>query len=1549
MKKRIISLFVVFSMLSAFFVSPSAFAVDGTRNDFTTANAASDFLYVKSIEPVGKGDTFSGYDVTFCYNHVQIPDITQQELAFQIFSSATFESEYAANYEEIWGNASVNGGMNLVFSNTDGLGKHYSKNVTAKVTNANGFIIDTTNHTFTYRLPMTTAAYNTVTGDDSTTGEEHNIFVRYYCNGGADSMESFEIKADGTFVVPCATVTFDFNGGKVGNDTTKVIELTGADIKAYNSQDALKTLAGVTPTREGYKFVGWTTGVAAESDIEANETPNTDGYSCIDSLAVNDAKTVKAVWQHKKTLTATDFELNPTNKDYTGANLTTTVQKKGSVVGTVGAVSNVKYDGAAAAKAAKAYTVTFDVAESADYKKATGLSISSFTVNKADWASIGTTNVAVGTAIGVGKTLTLTAKGKVAADDVANATYTITELKKNGTTINDANQKAEDGVTYTAKVTVAATNSNYNASTANLDLTINTASLTSRAVTITNPANLVYDGNVKKPTVSVAGLNASDYTVTYKKADGTIITDPKDAGEYTVVVKLTDAAAASNKLSGTGLQADGTVTGTYTVTPKPITAGLNAGVTLTKTYDTTTDVKKADGSALAIADLKLNGVVGSDDVSLTGTLAAAYADANVGANKAFTVTGLSLNGAKKDNYTLGAISLTGAITEATVTATLKAGVTKSKVYGGANITFDVADFDLAPNVTVQGAAFASEANDAKKGVGDYAITATDTDNNYKLVVNPASKASVTQAEYVIEGTVTTNVGIGVDLATPVTVAVGATSDIKVKGVDGNPVVGTIAISSATPRVTTEADADNPDGITGLNWTFTPTTADGNYKPLSGTNAVVKVDKAPRYKITCKADPDASGTVAVDAANNEAKENDTVTVTLTANSGYRAKAADAVTVKDADNGNVAVTAGASNTYTFTMPAKAVTVTGAFVKEYTITADSAVTVDKAAAIAGEEVTITGITPPEGQTGGTAKVTYTKADGTTADVPVTNNKFTMPEGNVKVEAVFDAVYTITADATVEVNKTSAPKGAEVEVSAKVEAPEGYKDGTGVVKVTYTKDGEEVDVPVTDGKFTMPEANVTVTAVYDKLHTITLPTVTGVTVTADPTAAAKGDEVTITVTPDADHKAGAVKVTYTDGTETKEITVGADGKFIMPDADVTVEVELASKYNVTVKTVEDGGKGTAVADKTTAFAGEQITVTPTVTSGKVKSVTAKDADGKTIKATAKDGKYVVVMPDSNVEITVTFGRKSTGGGSTSGPNTYTVKYSAGDHGTLDGVKSESVESGKKPVKVPTVVPMEGYTFKGWSTDGKTTVDPTTVEIKKATTFTAIYEEVVATPAPTQKPEGVEHKLYMHGYEEDGSFRADAPIKRAEVATMFAYSLTDYTPGQSFDNPYWDVADDAWYNEYVLYLSNLGVIEGYDDGTFRPEEAITRQEFATMLAKLGEVLPAGEMPFSDVSAEEQWGIDYIYTTYANGWVAGYEDGTFRPDNWITRAEAVKMVNGYLKRVVDSTTFDGVEYHDWYDVDKSHWAYYEILEASNDHTCTKDTPEKWLEVGQFGY
>lgn len=226
------------------------------------------------------------------------------------------------------------------------------------------------------------------------------------------------------------------------------------------------------------------------------------------------------------------------------------------------------------------------------------------------------------------------------------------------------------------------------------------------------------------------------------------------------------------------------------------------------------------------------------------------------------------------------------------------------------------------------------------------------------------------------------------------------------------------------------------------------------------------------------------------------------------------------------------------------------------------------------------------------------------------------------------------------------------------------------------------------------------------------------------------------------------------------------------------------------------------------------------------------------------------------------------------------------------------------------------------------------------------VLPAVASTPAPTvtptQRPDTDSHKAYIYGYE-DGDFRAERGITRAETAAIFARALTDYTEGE-YENTMLDMDGTEWFANNVNYLVSQNVITGYEDGTFRPYENITRQEFATMIARLGEVLEAGDMPFSDVSAETEWGVDYIYTAYTNGWVSGYEDGTFRPYNSITRAEAVKIVNSYLKRAVDANGLDGVNYTIFPDVNTSHWAYFDIIEAANDHDYEKSTnPENWID------
>lgn len=226
------------------------------------------------------------------------------------------------------------------------------------------------------------------------------------------------------------------------------------------------------------------------------------------------------------------------------------------------------------------------------------------------------------------------------------------------------------------------------------------------------------------------------------------------------------------------------------------------------------------------------------------------------------------------------------------------------------------------------------------------------------------------------------------------------------------------------------------------------------------------------------------------------------------------------------------------------------------------------------------------------------------------------------------------------------------------------------------------------------------------------------------------------------------------------------------------------------------------------------------------------------------------------------------------------------------------------------------------------------------------------ATPKPTAEPDATqrpidgivvaEHSSYILGYE-DGSFRAENGITRAETAAIFARALTDYVEGTPYSGPYTDVAQGEWYTNYVNYLSSVGVITGYEDGTFRPDNNITRREFTAMISRLGQVVEAQSMSFSDVFADD-WAIDYIYTAFSNGWVNGYEDGTFRPDNNITRAEAVKIVNKYMGRSVDADGLSGVEYNRFPDVSTSHWAYYEIIEAANDHSYEDGTmPENWVE------
>ena len=128
-------------------------------------------------------------------------------------------------------------------------------------------------------------------------------------------------------------------------------------------------------------------------------------------------------------------------------------------------------------------------------------------------------------------------------------------------------------------------------------------------------------------------------------------------------------------------------------------------------------------------------------------------------------------------------------------------------------------------------------------------------------------------------------------------------------------------------------------------------------------------------------------------------------------------------------------------------------------------------------------------------------------------------------------------------------------------------------------------------------------------------------------------------------------------------------------------------------------------------------------------------------------------------------------------------------------------------------------------------------------------------------------------------------------MATIFFRLLTDESRNEywSQTNPYSDVSADDWFNNAVSTLTNAGVLDGYEDGTFKPNGNITRAEFATITARFFEATYDGENLFPDI--EGHWAQDYINEAANAGIVNGYEDGTFRPQQYITRAEAVTMVN----------------------------------------------------------
>ena len=295
-------------------------------------------------------------------------------------------------------------------------------------------------------------------------------------------------------------------------------------------------------------------------------------------------------------------------------------------------------------------------------------------------------------------------------------------------------------------------------------------------------------------------------------------------------------------------------------------------------------------------------------------------------------------------------------------------------------------------------------------------------------------------------------------------------------------------------------------------------------------------------------------------------------------------------------------------------------------------------------------------------------------------------------------------------------------------------------------------------------------------------------------------------------------------------------------------------------------------------------------------------------------------------------------------------------DQKTGEAFKDEAVVV---PVtRIPAVgdKPNSGYHAGAWDTSPYDNY-----KVQKDTVFTYTYAKNSSggssggghhrrptVTIPDDVPTGLngdDHYAYIVGYP-DKTVRPQNGITRAEVATIFFRLLTDETrnANSTKSNSYSDVAAGAWYNHAVSTLSAMGIVKG-SNGKFNPNAPITRAEFAAIAARFDDKANTTTADFSDIASH--WAKNEISAASNNGWITGYPDGTFRPDNKITRAEAMTLVNRVLKRLPETEE----DLHDdmikWSDnSDVSQWFYLDVQEATNSHYYqTKENQfEKWTKL-----
>lgn len=270
-------------------------------------------------------------------------------------------------------------------------------------------------------------------------------------------------------------------------------------------------------------------------------------------------------------------------------------------------------------------------------------------------------------------------------------------------------------------------------------------------------------------------------------------------------------------------------------------------------------------------------------------------------------------------------------------------------------------------------------------------------------------------------------------------------------------------------------------------------------------------------------------------------------------------------------------------------------------------------------------------------------------------------------------------------------------------------------------------------------------------------------------------------------------------------------------------------------------------------------------------------------------------------------------------------------------------------------------YTFSGWRINGVGDVVTEIKDIQQDVKLIGVWTRRSSgggggssrptVDIPDDVPTGLngdDHFAYIVGYP-NGNVEPNGNITRAEVATIFFRLLTEEvrTANSTQSNSLSDVTRGQWFNHAVSTLSSMGIVKGHNDGTFAPNAPITRAEFAAIAARFDDKNTDTSSKFTDIASH--WAKNEIGIAANKGWINGYPDGTFRPNQYITRAEAMTLVNRVLNRLPENSSDLLDSMIKWPDnSDVSAWYYLAVQEATNSHAYSDkskdDKYEKWTTI-----